>query len=394
MRRDGPKETNQMIRFSVLKVATVGALLLVPAIASAQSATGNDNTGYGTTAAEFLLLSTNARGMALGGSYAAMATDVGGLNANPGALALLKRPALQGSQLQYVADTKLNWAGVALPFGGGSSVIGFQVGTFGFSDQPVYTAAAPEGTGGLYSVSETFIAATLAKNFSDRFSVGITAKGVMDHLGDVSGSAFAVDFGTHFHSQLGGKAVRFAFSLQNLGTNMSYSGTGLNQKVDREATKDTLPGQGDVTTLSIPIGYLASEFGLPTIFRVALAYDVLSSKDAKLAIMGEFNQMRSNRGAFGGGAEFTADHIGGSGFGIALRGSYTYNPSLAYDNTGYTDASGAGYTQPDKDKSAGLAYGGGLWLASKGGFQLGFDYAWRRMGLIGDVNFYTITLGW
>ena len=79
-----------MIRFSVLKVATVGSLLLVPAIASAQSATGNDNTGYGTTAAEFLLLGANARGMALGGSYAAVATDVGGLNANPGAVALLK----------------------------------------------------------------------------------------------------------------------------------------------------------------------------------------------------------------------------------------------------------------------------------------------------------------
>src|SRR5579862_6699993 len=108
-----------MIRFSVLKVATVGTLLLVPAFVSAQSTTGNDNTGYGTTAAEFLLLSVNARGMALGGAYAAVATDAGGLNANPGALALLKRPVIQGSQLDYVANTKLNWGGLAIPFGGG-----------------------------------------------------------------------------------------------------------------------------------------------------------------------------------------------------------------------------------------------------------------------------------
>ena len=85
-----------MIRFSVLKVATVGTLLLVPAIGSAQSKTGNDNTGYGTTAAEFLLLGANARGMALGGSYSAVATDIGGLNANPGAVALLKGPVIQG----------------------------------------------------------------------------------------------------------------------------------------------------------------------------------------------------------------------------------------------------------------------------------------------------------
>lgn len=381
-----------MIRFSVLKVATAGALLMVPTIATAQSSTGNDNTGYGTTAAEFLLLGANARGMALGGAYAAVATDIGGLNANPGAVALLKRPVIQGSQLQYVAGSKLNWGAVALPFGGGSSVIGFQLGSFGFSDQPVYTAQQPEGTGAFYSVSETFVAATIAKNFSDRFSVGITAKSIMDHLGAVNGSAFAVDFGTHFHSQLGGKAVRFAFALSNLGTNMSYSGQGLNQVIPR--TFDTLPGQGTITQLGVPIGYLASDFGLPTIFRVALAYDIVSAKDAKLTLMGEFNQMRSNRGAFGGGAEFAADHIGGSGFGVALRGSYSYNPSLSYGNTGFTNGDGSAYVQPSADKSAGLAYGGGIWLAAKSGFQLGFDYALRKMGIIGDVSFYTVTLGW
>ena len=383
-----------MIRFSMLKGATVAVLLVIPTIASAQSATGNDNTGYGTTAAEFLLLGANARGMALGGSYAAVATDIGGLNANPGAVALLKRPVIQGSQYSYVAGTKFNWGAVALPFGGGSSVIGFQLGSFGFSDQPVYTATQPEGTGSFYSVTETFIAMTLAKNFSDRFSVGITAKGINDNLGDVSGSAVALDFGTHFHSQLGGKAVRFAFSLLNLGTNMSYGTDGLNQSIARSATKDTLPGQTTITALGVPVAYLTSDFHLPTIFRVALAYDIVSAKDAKLTLMGEFNQMSSNRGAFGGGGEFTADHVGGTGFGVALRGSYTYNPSLSYSNTGFTDATTGAVYGKSKDSQAGLAYGGGIWLAAKSGFQLGFDYARRRLGNLGDTDFFTVTLGW
>ena len=127
---------------------------------------------------------------------------------------------------------------------------------------------------------------------------------------------------------------------------------------------------------------------------MALAYDIVSAKDAKLTLLGEFNQMRSNRGAFGGGAEFSADHIGGSGFGVALRGSYSYNPSLSYSNAGFTNGDGSAYVQPSADKSAGLAYGGGIWLAAKSGFQLGFDYALRKMGTIGDVSFYTVTLGW
>jgi hypothetical protein len=382
-----------MIRFSVLKGATVAGLLLVPAIASAQTANASDNTGYGTTAAEFLLLGANARGMALGGSYAAVATDVGGLNANPGAAALVKRASISGSQYSYVAGTKLNWGGVVLPFGGGSSVIGFQLGTYGFTDQPVYTASQPDGTGSFYSVNETFIAMTLAKNFSDRFSVGITAKGITDNLGDVSGTAFAVDFGTHFHSQLGGKAVRFAFSLLNLGTNMTYGQDGLNQSIARTATKDTLPGQSTVNSFTVPVAYLASDFHLPTVFRVALAYDIVSVKDAKLTLMGEFNQMSSNRGAFGGGAEFAADHIGGTAFGVALRGSYSYNPSLDYSNTGFTDVSGAAYDK-GKDGQAGIAFGGGLKFEARSGFLLGFDYARRRMGNLGDTDFYTVTIGW
>ena len=167
----------------ILSAALLG---LVPAVASAQQDIA-DNTAYGSTTAEFLLLGANARGTALGGSYVAMATEVGGVNANPAAIALMTRPGAQFSQLDYVADTKLNWGAVAFPFGGGSKAFGIQLGTFGFSDQPVYTVQNPEGTGEVYDVSETFAAVTWAQNFPDRLSVGLTAKGVFDQLGQASG---------------------------------------------------------------------------------------------------------------------------------------------------------------------------------------------------------------
>jgi hypothetical protein len=28
------------------------------------------------------------------------------------------------------------------------------------------------------------------------------------------------------------------------------------------------------------------------------------------------------------------------------------------------------------------------------GFLLGFDYAWRYMGVLGGTNFFTVNLGW
>ncbi len=375
-----------MIRHSVARVAALALLAAAPSVLRAQATNegSSDNTGYGTTSAEFLLIGANARGMALGGGYMALATDLGALYANPGALALLKRAGFQGSQLNYVADTKLNWGGVATPYGGGSGAIGFSIGTFGFSDQPVYTPQAPNGNGEFYSVSESVAAATISKNFSDRFSVGVTAKGVFDRLGQVSGTAFAVDFGTHFHSQLAGKPIRFAFALTNLGTNLKYKGDPL--KVT--STRDTLPGDGEVPSQPVPSERLTSPYSLPTKFGVALAYDFISSSDARFTLMSEFNQMRSNKAAFSAGGEFAADRIGGSIFGIALRGSYTSNPSLGYESAGIV------YEKQADDGSRGLAFGGGVSLASRGGFALGFDYAWKNMGALGDVNFITVTVGW
>jgi hypothetical protein len=375
-----------MIRHSVARVAALALLAATPSILRAQATNegSSDNTGYGTTSAEFLLIGANARGMALGGGYMALATDLGGMYANPGALALLKRAGVQGSQLNYVADTKLNWGAVATPYGGGSGAIGFSLGTFGFSDQPVYTPQAPNGTGEFYSVSETVAAATIAKNFSDRFSVGITAKGIFDRLGQVSGSAFAIDFGTHFHSQLAGKPIRFAFALTNLGTNLSYNGDPLRVTSQR----DSLPGDGEVPSQPVPSERRTTPYSLPTKFGVALAYDFIATSDARFTLMSEFNQMRSNKAAFSAGGEFAADRIGGSPFGIALRGSYSSNASLSYESAGVV------IDKQEDDKSQGLAFGAGVNLASRGGFALGFDYAWKKMGALGDVNFFTVTVGW
>src|SRR5678816_3277531 len=210
-----------MSQFSTRRFALVTALLAgLPAGLAAQSSA--DNTGYGTTSAEFLLLGAGARGVALGGAFSAIATDVSSLYYNPAGSALMARPGAMISTYNYVADTRYSWGGVAIPFNGGTSTFGAQIGTFGFSDQPVYTVAQPDGTGARYSVNETFAGLTLASNFSDRFSAGITGKVISDNLGDAHGTAVALDFGTNFHASLNNHPVKFSFVLSNLGTNLKY----------------------------------------------------------------------------------------------------------------------------------------------------------------------------
>lgn len=363
----------------VLLVALLGG---TASSLAAQAGTKQDNTAYGTTSAEFLLLGAGARGTALGGAYSALASDASALYYNPAGVALMTRPGLTIGTYDYVADTRYSWGGIAFPFGGGSKTIGIQFGTFGFKDQPVYTVDQPDGNGSTYSVSETFLGMTFAQNFSDRFSAGITAKYISDNLGDASGKAFAVDFGTNFHAALNGHPVKFSFVLANLGTNMSYEGNALNSGTPREP----LPGEDPVPSLPQPSRFRTKAFPLPTTFRVALAYDLLTGSSNRVTVLSDFNQPNNNKAGFSGGLEWASRNLGGSPFSAAIRGSYTYFAANNIDPSQVTAMS-------DEENLQGLAAGGGL-SYSQGNFNLGVDYAYKYMGILGPTHFVSFNLGW
>lgn len=373
-----------MSDFSLKRLLVVGALLSgLPAVGLAQD-DNQDNTPYGTTSAEFLLLGAGARGTALGGAYTAIASDVSALYYNPAGIALMSRPEAMIGTYDYVAGTRYTWGGIAFPFGNGARTFGLQIGTFGFSDQPVYTVEQPEGTGSVYSVSETFAGLTYAENFSDRFSAGVTAKFISDKLGDAEGSAFAIDFGTNFHAMLNNHPVKFSFVLSNLGTDLSYSGDALNAGAPREP----LPGEDPVPGLEQPSRLRTKGFPLPTTFRVGLAYDVLAGANNRLTVLSDFNQPNNNSAGFSAGAEWMMDQLGGSGFGAALRGSYSYAAANNLD-----PVSESSTALSDEENLQGLAFGGGLNYQT-GNFRLGVDYAWKYMGVLGSTNFFSFNIGW
>ena len=367
----------------LLLCATAG-MLSAQEIPPGGNPSQNDNTGFGTTSAEFLLLGAGARGVSLGGAFAAIATDVSALYYNPGGAAMIDRPGIILGTQDYVADTRYSWGGVAFPLSGGARTIGFQLGTFGFKDQPVYTEEQPDGNGATYSVSETFIGATFAQNFSDRFAAGLTAKYINDKLGTVSGNAFAVDFGTNFHASLNQHPIKFSFTLANLGSNLSYNGTGLRGQVPRTP----IPGQDETPTLPQQADLSTKDFPLPTIFRVGLAYDVITGDNNRLTALGDFNQPNSNKPGFSFGAEWASQKLGGSNFGFALRGSYSHSGGNDVPLTNSQTALG------DEQNLQGLAFGGGMTYGTEGGFDLGLDYAYKYLGVLGPTNFFSLSLGW
>jgi hypothetical protein len=376
--------------------AALGVASAVPV--AAQTTPATNNTGYGTTSAEFLLLGAGARGAALGGSFAAITTDVEALYWNAGGLAQLERPSIAFGTYSYVANTRYSWAGLAFPMGGGSRAIGIHGGTFGFSNQPIYTLEDPEGTSGqTYSVRESYLGLTYSQNFSDRFSAGMTGKFISDRLGLTSGTGFAVDFGTSFHAMIGPRPIRASFVIQNLGTTIRQDGRGL----DATATRPPPTGQVDLPQEPQPARYQTKDFGLPVTFRVALAYDFIHMAAGRLTALGEFTQPNNSNATANGGLEGTLLNVAGTGLSLTARGSYTYqgdnnlNASCATAGFGCS-ASGTDFSTSvtSKEWQDGLALGGGIGFLARSGFGLSVDYAWRSLGLLGGTNFFSATLHW
>ena len=200
----------------------------------------------------------------------------------------------------------------------------------------------------------------------------------------MNGSAFAVDFGTNFHATLNDHPIKLAFVVSNLGTDLKYSGDALDVVVPRDPADPTAPqparapGPGELKTKG---------FSLPTVFRVALAYDLITGESNRLTLLSDFNQANNNRAGFAGGGEWAMSRLGGSNFGVALRGSYTYQPANNIDIDETQTALG------DEENLQGLALGGGLNYTSEN-LNLGFDYAYKYLGVLGPTNFFTLSVGW
>ncbi|MGD2136167.1 MAG: PorV/PorQ family protein [Gemmatimonadales bacterium] len=378
-----------------LRNAWVGAAILMLATAGVGQAQevplpGIDNTAFGTNSAEFLLLGAGARGAALGSNYAAIATDASSLYWNPAGVAELPSAELAISTYEYVADTRYSWGGVAFPFGGGQRTLGFQIGTFGFSDQPVYTVNTPEGDGSTYDVSQTFIGMTYAQNFSDRFSAGLTGKYISDRLGGVSASAVAVDFGTSFHALVAERPIRASFVIANLGTSLKHTGEGLNINVVRPQP----PAQQQVPQDPQLGRYESAAFNLPVVFRVGLSYDFVNTSAARITLLSSFAQPSFSNATAGGGLEWALTDIGQSGFSLFARGSYTYQPDNDYTLLGVDGGSFESALLDSSDEMMdGLALGGGL-AFSRGTFHLGLDYAYQHLGVLGSINVFGASVRW
>ncbi|MFA6540153.1 MAG: PorV/PorQ family protein [Bacteroidota bacterium] len=225
-------------------------------------------TKVGTTAAQFLKIPAGARAIAMGGSFAAMEGDIYSIYWNPGALSQLRTPGeATFNHAQWLADVNYDFAAAALTIG--------EMGTLGISltsmrvpQDVVRTESNPDGDGRIWDAGSLSMGVSFARNLTDQFSIGFTAKYIRETIWDMSSQGFAFDIGTIYTTKFNG--LKIGASISNFGNKLQLDGTDI--------SFNTNPGgQSGQEAQNIPSNYKTESFDIPLTFRIGLSMDVLNT---------------------------------------------------------------------------------------------------------------------
>jgi len=181
--------------------------------------------GAGAEPFDFLFLDANARPVALGGAYTAMAADSNALLYNPAGLSRLRMNEATFMHNQYMQGVTQEYAGFASPMGWG-----LNLNVLSFGDVQKTTLSNPEGNGlGQTTLTDLALGAGYGRALTKSLALGVGLKYIRESIDNTPGSAFAVDIGGLYAvREIPGLNVGLA--LQNLGPAVRF-----------ESAKENLP---------------------------------------------------------------------------------------------------------------------------------------------------------
>ncbi|MFA6318951.1 MAG: PorV/PorQ family protein, partial [Elusimicrobiota bacterium] len=172
----------------------------------------------GTDPFDFLLLDANARAVALGGAYTALADDSNALLYNPAGLGLVRRYEATFMHNQYVDSVSQEYLSLALPQGFGLS--------FNYLDYGSLTRATisrKDGSLGSFSASDLAASLGYGIRLYRGLSLGLAAKYLRESIYRYEGHGAAFDVGAMYMLQEDPR-ISFGIAIQNMGTPVRFQG--------------------------------------------------------------------------------------------------------------------------------------------------------------------------
>ncbi|MDE2293015.1 MAG: PorV/PorQ family protein [Elusimicrobia bacterium] len=189
------------------------ALLLALTLGAAPAMAAQ--TVAGAESFDFLNLDANARAVALGGAYTALATDSNALLYNPAGLARVDRQEATFMHNQYLQDAAQEYLAWASKQGFGASLNYLD---FGSADRTTY--GQPDGTGSRVGMSDLALSGGYGRAFG-ALAVGGGLKVIHESIDNVSATGAALDAGVLYTApQLAG--LRLGASIVNMGPAVKF----------------------------------------------------------------------------------------------------------------------------------------------------------------------------
>jgi hypothetical protein len=317
-------------------------------------ATGVTKTG--TTAAGFLLIDVGPRATGMGSAYVSVVDDATAMYWNPAGIARL--PGVQATfcNTNWLLDLALNYAGASFSLGN-YGTIGINAVFLSMDEMERTTISQPDGTGELFDAANSSIGLSYARNLTDKFCMGFTAKYINERYYHSSAHGFALDLGalydTHFHG------LTLGMSISNYGTKMQLDGRDLLVQVD-------INPQIEGNNANINAKLQTDKFDLPLMFRVGLSMDVIKTDFSHLLVAVDALHPSDDVESVNVGAELILFNI------LSLR-------------SGMKQLFGV-------DQIQGLTFGGGLHHKILN-TTLFFDYSYLTLNKFHPVNMFSISLG-
>lgn len=225
-------------------------------------------TKVGTTAATFLKIGAGARAIGMAGAFSAVENDIYSIYWNPAGIARIGGVgSVTFNHANWIADTKFDFAALSLNISDLGS-FGFSLTSFKVPEDKVRTFPNPEGDGRVWDASFMAIGVSFARNLTDNFSIGFTAKYIRDAIWDMSSSSFALDVGTLYTTPF--NDLKIGASITNFGTKMKLDGRNTYFNIDPNGDPNSGPN-------NVPGEYRLNSYDIPLTFRVGLAMDVIKT---------------------------------------------------------------------------------------------------------------------
>ncbi len=344
-----------------MKKTFISITLLLLVLAGFAQAQTSDRAG--SVGVLFLKLGMSPRAAAMGNTYLGISDDISGVFLNPVSIVRLEGNHFFFSELEYLVDMRA-FAGVfsfPMPENIGGRAA-FHYTGFYSGEMKMTTEYDIDGvlTNRNFSWNELAIGITYAREFTDKFSIGVGAKYVRTDVADFYSHTVAFDVGTLYRT--GFRNLRFGMSATNFGPDMKFKGK-----------------YNNLYTSSIWKVSFSEEFGyypLPIAFQAGIADEVYKRDDFRITGAIDYSHPNDLSERIHVGAEFAYDEM------FFLRGGIF----MDMDTSEFEDP-----VNPDDealDRFMEFRFGVGFKISNAV-----VDYAWQDVEALGSVHRFALSFG-